>query len=138
VNAPAKIQFGSRRSVEEWVGVTPDSKPPPHVVLRIFERANGICHIAKRKIRAAEPWDVEHVISLRDWENSGREGHGNRESNMAPALRDKHRAKTAKENRERAEANGKKAKHLGIKGRKSQGFRAWRKFDGTIVRRDES
>jgi 5-methylcytosine-specific restriction enzyme A len=103
-----KIQFGTRRSVSEWIGATPDSVPPDYVKLRIFERHNGFCHIAKRKIRGGEPWDVEHVTALRD-------GGENRESNMAPALRDKHREKTAAENSERAITNTKKAKHLGLK-----------------------
>lgn len=124
----AKIAFDNRRAVEEWVGATPDSVPPPHVRLRVFERCGGVCHISKRRIRGGEPWDLEHIQPLRD--------HGeNRESNLAPALRDKHREKTAAENVERAASNRKKAKHLGIKGR-GQGFNAWRKFDGTVVYRD--
>jgi 5-methylcytosine-specific restriction protein A len=106
VSAP-KIQFDTRRSVAEWIGATPDSIPPDHVKLRIFERHKGVCHIAKRKILGGELWDVEHVKSLRD-------GGENRESNMAPALRDKHREKTATENSERADANRVKAKHLGL------------------------
>lgn len=124
-----KIQFDNRRSVDEWVGATPNSKPPPHVVLRIFERHKGICHIACRKILGGEPWDVEHVKALRD-------GGENRESNMAPALRDKHRRKTAAENSERGDANQKKSKHLGIKGRKRGGFSAWRNMRGEIVYRE--
>lgn len=126
----SKIQFGTRRSVEEWIGATPDSKPPPHVVLRIFERHNGVCHIAKRKIRAGEPWDVEHVEALRD-------GGLNRESNMAPAIRDKHREKTAQENSERAEAVQIKSKHIGLAKNKSGGFRGWRTMSGEIVWRDK-
>lgn len=120
-----KIQFDNRRAVDEWVGATPDSKPPPHVVLRIFERCGGICHIAKRKIRAGEPWDVEHIEALRD-------GGANRESNMAPALRDKHHEKTAAENTERAVSNRKKSKHLGI-GQKRSSFPGSRKFNGDVV-----
>jgi 5-methylcytosine-specific restriction endonuclease McrA len=120
------------RSVPEWVGSSPDAKVPPHVRLRIFERAKGICHIAKRKIRFGEPWDLEHVVALADWTG---EGHGNRESNLAPALQDKHREKTAAENRERAKVRRKKSKALGIKV-SSGGFRGWRRFNGDIVRAD--
>lgn len=123
------IHIEGRRAVEEWVGRTPDSPAPPHVRLRVFERHHGICHIAKRKIRPGEPWDLEHVIPLADWTG---DGHGNRESNMAPALRDKHRSKTAEENTERAIVRRKKAKALGIKS--GRGITAWRRFDGTIVR----
>ena len=121
------------RSVPEWIGKTPDSKVPPHVRLRVFETWGGVCHIAKRKIRAGEPWDLEHVIALADWDA---EGHGNRESNMRPALRDKHREKTAAENRARAVVRRKKAKNLGIK---TGGFRKHptlkRTVDGRVVPR---
>jgi len=132
-----RIQFDSRRSVEEWVGATPDSEPPPHVKLRVFERCRGFCHIARRKIRAGEPWDTDHVIPLRDWTG---EGHGNRESNLAPALRDKHREKTAEENRERGRINRKKAKHLGLSKPRSRLSHPTlkRRFDGTVVRREEA
>lgn len=124
-NAPA-----AGRTVDEWIGATPDSKVPPHVKLRVFERHGGKCHIARRKIRLGEPWDLEHVIALADWTG---EGHGNRESNLAPALRDKHHEKTAAENSERAVIRRKRAKALGIK--IGSGFKAWRKFNGDIVRR---
>lgn len=102
----------TRRERPEWIGKTPDSKVPPHVQLRVFERHGGRCHIAKRKILGGEPWDCDHVIALRDWTG---EGHGNRESNLAPALKDKHRDKTAAENRERAPITQKRMSHVGIK-----------------------
>ena len=102
----------TRREVPEWIGKTPDSRVPPHVALRVFERANGICHISRRKIRGGEPWEVEHVTALADWTG---EGHGNRESNLRPALVDKHRRKTAQEATERADVRRKRSKHYGIK-----------------------
>ena len=105
------IQIGTRRANEEWQGATSDSKVPDHVRLRIFERCGGRCHIAQRKIRPGEPWDLDHVIALRDWTG---EGHGNRESNLAPAIRDKHHEKTGLEATERAEVNRKKSKHFGV------------------------
>jgi 5-methylcytosine-specific restriction enzyme A len=37
------------RSIPEWIGKTPDSKIPPRVKLRIWERYEGRCHITKRK-----------------------------------------------------------------------------------------
>jgi 5-methylcytosine-specific restriction protein A len=78
------------RSVEEWVGATPDVAIPKRVKLRVFERHNGICHISGRKITAADVWDCDHIVALCN-------GGGHRESNLAPALRDKHRAKTAED-----------------------------------------
>lgn len=125
------VQFGTRRAVEEWVGAHPDSVPPPHVKLRIFERCDGVCHISRRKIRAGEPWDVEHMTALRD-------GGENRELNLAPALRDKHRLKTAQEATERANANRKKSKHFGAGGKKRGGFRGHRKFNGDLVWKDRA
>jgi 5-methylcytosine-specific restriction enzyme A len=125
-----RVQIGTRRAVAEWIGAHPDSVPPPHVRLRIFERCDGVCHISGRKIRAGEPWDAEHIKPLWD-------GGENRETNLAPALADKHRRKTAQEATERSDGRRKKSKHFGIK-TKSPGFSAWRKFDGTIVRRDRT
>lgn len=96
------------RSVKEWIGKTPDSTPPPSVQARIFERAGGVCHISRRKIAPGEKWDVEHVVALAD-------GGENRESNLNPALRDKHREKTAAENAVRAKTKRKSARHVGVK-----------------------
>ena len=100
------------RLVPEWIGRTADSAVPPHVRLRVFETAGGRCHIAQRKIMAGEPWECDHVIALADWTG---EGHGNRESNLAPALTDKHRSKTSAENTARADVRRVKSKHIGIK-----------------------
>lgn len=107
-NLNAGSGIATHRTVAEWVGSSPDAKVPDHVRQRIFMRHNGICHIAGRKIRAGEPWDLDHIKALRD-------GGEHRESNLAPALKDKHLAKTVEENRERAVTNRKFAKHHGTK-----------------------
>jgi len=99
------------RSVTEWVGKTPDSIPPAHVRLRVFERHGGICHIAKRKIMAGEKWELEHVKPL--WQAAPGENL-NRESNMAPALAAPHKQKTAEEASMRAKERRQREKHLGI------------------------
>ncbi len=112
------------RSTPEWRGKTDDSRPPPHVRARIFEAHSGICHIAKRKIEAQDDWDLDHVIALIN-------GGENRESNLAPALRDKHREKTTRDIAEKSKNNRVRAKHLGIK--KPRTIRSWRKFNGEIV-----
>lgn len=116
------------REVDEWVGKTADTKVPPHVRARIFQRCGGRCHISGRQIRAGEPWDLDHIKALED-------GGEHRESNLAPALKDKHIEKTAAENRQRATERRKFQKHHGVKA-SCQGFRGWRKFDGTIVWKD--
>lgn len=106
------------RAVPEWVGKTPDTPAPPRVRLRVFQSHGGICHIAKRKIAAGEPWQLEHVKALIN-------GGENRESNLAPALTDKHREKTAEDLAEKSAVYRKAAKHRGIRPRprlQSAGF----------------
>ena len=96
------------RSTEEWIGANADSKPPTHVRTRIFDRAGGVCHISGRKIMPGELWDLEHVVRLAD-------GGENRESNLRPALRDKHLIKTAAENVAGAIVRKKRGKHVGAR-----------------------
>lgn len=134
------------RAVPEWIGATPDAKVPPRVRLRIFEREGGRCHISGRKIMPGEPWDLDHGVALIN-------GGEHRESNLFPALRDKHREKTRADVAEKARTARKRKAHLGIKPAKrplqSRGFakapgqkRATSplaaKFDGDILatRRD--
>lgn len=93
------------REVPEWMGKTPDTKVPDRVRVRIFEREGGRCWISGRKIMAGEPWDMDHKIALIN-------GGEHRESNLFPALRDKHREKTAEDVAEKAKTYAVKAKHL--------------------------
>ena len=96
------------RTVKEWIGRNPDSKIPPRVRLRIFEAHGGVCHLSGRKIAAGEPWDCDHIIALIN-------GGLHRESNLAPALRDKHREKTAEDVAEKAKVARKAKANLGLK-----------------------
>lgn len=114
------------RSVPEWIGKTDDAKVPPRVRLRVFERAGGVCHLSGRKIAAGEPWDLDHVIALVN-------GGEHRESNLRPALRDKHREKTAEDVREKSQIRRSRKRALGIK--KPRTITAWRGFDGRIIRK---
>ena len=126
------------RTVPEWVGKTPDTPIPDRVRLRVFEKHGGRCHVSGRKIRPGEPWDVDHVTALCNW--SG-DGHGNRESNLAPVLRDKHRAKTAEDVHEKAVTYRKRKKHVGVKPKRramipgSRDSRWKKKLSGETVRR---
>ena len=108
------------RATEEWIGKTPDTPIPPRVKLRVFERYEGKCHISGRKITVADKWDCDHVKALIN-------GGQNRESNLAPALRDKHKQKTKQDVAEKAKSYAVKSKHLGIAKLKqkipSRGFR---------------
>lgn len=107
------------RSTDEWIGKTDDTPVPPRVRLRVFETHKGVCHLSGRKIRAGEPWECDHVKALIN-------GGENRESNLAPALKDKHRAKTNADVAEKAVITRQRQKHLGITGPKrpwpSRGF----------------
>lgn len=106
------------RSVPEWIGASPDTPVPARVRDRVFERHNRRCYISGRTITPpADAWDLDHVVALVNWTG---EGHGNRESNLAPALRDKHREKTRKDVAEKSRAAKVRKKHLGIKSRTSR------------------
>jgi 5-methylcytosine-specific restriction protein A len=95
------------RQVPEWVGASPDAAVPARVRLRVFERHGGRCHLTGRKILAGEPWDLDHIKALCN-------GGEHREFNLAPALRDKHREKTAEDVAEKSKTYRLRAKHLGI------------------------
>lgn len=95
------------RSVPEWIGKSPDAAIPPRVRARVFDRYEGKCYLSGRKIQAGDQWDCDHVLALCN-------GGENRESNLAPVLRDKHREKTAEDVAEKAKVARMRAKHLGI------------------------
>lgn len=98
------------RSVPEWIGKNDDAVPPRTVRARVFRDHGGICHISGRKIGPGEAWDLEHVKPL----SMARPGENlNRESNLAPALKAAHAAKTAREAGERSKADRIHAKHHG-------------------------
>ena len=122
------------RSNNEWIGKTPDSKIPPRVRLRVFEAHNGLCHLTGRKIMPGDKWDMDHVQALCN-------GGEHRESNLAPALRDAHRNKTAEDVKLRAKDDRIRKKHLGIYESKSEipgskKSRWKRKINGQVVRRE--
>jgi 5-methylcytosine-specific restriction endonuclease McrA len=96
------------RKLPEWIGKTDDAPIPPRVKLRVFERDKGRCHISGRLIRAGEAWDADHIVALCN-------GGEHRESNLAPALADKHREKTKADVAEKADIYRIRAKHLGLK-----------------------
>ena len=121
------------RSVPEWIAKHDDEAIPPRVRARVFERVGGICHISGRKITAADQWDCDHIVALCN-------GGEHREGNLAPALRDKHRAKTAEDVAAKSKTARIRAKHLGIKrsARPMPGSRAskWKqKLNGQVVLR---
>lgn len=97
------------RALPEWIGKTDDSKVPDRVRIRIFDREGGRCWISGRKIMPGDAWDLDHKVALIN-------GGEHRESNLFPALRDKHRAKTAEDVAEKAETYRVRSKHVLPKG----------------------
>lgn len=123
------------RSVPEWIGKDDDTPIPPRVKLRVFERHQGRCHISGRKITPADIWECDHVVAIIN-------GGPNRESNLAPALKDKHREKTDRDLAEKSKTIRQRQKHLGIKPEsktplRSRGFdkSLTKGFDGRVRRR---
>jgi 5-methylcytosine-specific restriction protein A len=99
------------RSVKEWIGKTDDSRPPTSVRLRVFTAHGGRCHLSGLTIRVCDEWDLDHVKPL----HLAQPGETlNRESNLAPALKQPHREKSAREVSAKAKADRIRAKHLGI------------------------
>lgn len=94
------------RSVEEWIGKTPDTKVPDRIRDRVFARAKGVCHLSGRKIAAGEKWELEHKKALAF-------GGEHREANLAPALVAAHREKTSQEVSDLAKADRMGRKHRG-------------------------
>lgn len=113
------------RSIPEWIGKTPDTPVPARVKVRVFERYNGRCYLSDIKIQPGMAWEVEHRLALCL-------GGENRESNLAPALKAPHKAKTADDVRIKAKADRQRLAHLGLKP-KGRGFgNKARKFDGSV------
>lgn len=96
------------RSVDEWIGKTDDTPVPPRVRLRVFEKYDGTCYLSGRKIGPADQWDLEDIIALCN-------GGENRESNKAPALRDRHKEKTASDVAIKSKLANISRRHRGIK-----------------------
>ena len=94
------------RKVPLWVGKTDDTRPPPRVLRRIFERENGVCHISGRKIAPGEVWQADHKIALI---NGGR----NSEDNLFPALGDPHKEKTRADLAEKKRVSALALSHIG-------------------------
>lgn len=95
--------------------------------LDLFLRHKGICHCCGVKIEN-KPWDVDHVIPLAM-------GGKDTEENWRPAHRSCHGTKTHTTDVPNiAKAKRREMRSFGIKNERK--IRAWRKFDGTIVRKE--
>lgn len=113
------------RSVDEWIGLHDDQRIPDRVRVRVFQNAEGECSKCGHKFMTGEYWQIDHAKPLEF-------GGEHRENNLRLLCLTCHDKKTAGEAGIRAKSNRIRAKHIGI--RKPRTIRAWRKFDGTIVR----
>lgn len=116
------------RSVPQWHGRTDDSPIPLRVRLRVWERCEGCCTSCSRKIHVGQKWELDHGMPLIL-------GGAHAENNLRVICDWCHKAKTRTEQARKAKADHVAKRHAGIRKRRS--FRAWRKFDGTIVHADD-
>lgn len=122
------------RAVIYWCPISDDAPIPPRVRLRVFIRFDGLCQCGcGRKIQAGEQWDCDHIVALIN-------GGSHSEGNLQPLLNEHHKAKTRQDVAIKSKTARVRAKHLGIK-RKRSSFQTNRdapfkkRFDGTVVRR---
>jgi 5-methylcytosine-specific restriction enzyme A len=96
------------RTVEEWIGATPDTRVPPRVRLRVFYRDSGICQCGcGQLIRAGQRWQTDHTIALIN-------GGENRERNLRTLLVKHHAAKTREDVAQKSKDYRVRAKHNGV------------------------
>lgn len=94
--------------MEEWVGKSADTWPPPeHVRLRILRRQNHKCGITGIIIAPGQDVEFDHIIEL---ENGGK----NCESNIRAVLVLPHSIKSAAEKKHRAKADRAAKKAFGL------------------------
>ena len=75
---------------------------------RVFDKANGCCHLCGGKITVADKWDVDHILALAL-------GGADDESNFAPAHRVCHRGKSASDLGMIRKADRQRARLIGAK-----------------------
>ena len=103
-------------------------------LVRIFDAAEGICHICQTKIHTGEAWQADHVLPLAL-------GGEDDEGNMVPVHECCHRKKTKTDIGRIRKADRQRANHLGVKRKRarpipgSKNTRWKKKLDGTVVER---
>ncbi|MGX9120289.1 HNH endonuclease [Mesorhizobium sp. BHbsci] len=96
------------RSVKEWIGKTDNTKAPPRVCQRVFDRDNGICHFCGQPIQPGQKVETDHIQALIN-------GGENRETNLAPIHKKPcHTIKTAADVADKAKVAAVRKKHSGI------------------------
>ncbi len=94
------------RAVKEWIAKSDDTKVPPRVRQRCFDKVNGVCHICKIQIKVGETWEADHIIALIN-------GGENRESNLGPVHKHCHVSKTAIDDKIKSKTAKVRGRHTG-------------------------
>ena len=118
------------RTVPTWTGKTPDSAIPRTVKARICARQNGFCAAHPGEKLRPGHFDFDHELPLCL-------GGKHDEENIRAICKPAHKAKTAQDIGMKSKADRQRLAHLGLKKPKGRGFTAWRKFDGSVVRREK-
>lgn len=104
-----KIRTAVGRSVEEWVGASPDAKIPENVRLRIWDRCEGKDYFTGRKIvPPGDKYEFHHKVELAD-------GGEHRESNIVLALKIEHKKASGKARTDRAAVRETRKAHLNLR-----------------------
>ena len=119
------------RTVDEWIGKTDDSMPPPRVKDRIRDRQGNICALSGVELGPGVKVQYDHIVPL--WLDGK-----NVESNIQAVTETAHKQKTKTEATVRAKCNRTRKKHRGItKPKSSLSNQKFKKLmDGTVIRRD--
>jgi len=114
------------RDVPEWRGKTLNSRLPPRVQDRIYERFDGKCAACGRPLRRGH-YDFDHIKALIN-------GGENRENNYQPlCIVPCHQGKTDEDVAIKSKSYHRRTKHLGIRKSKHP-IKGWKRFDNTPVR----
>lgn len=113
------------RELPEWIGANDDQAIPARVKVRVFWKHDGWCAKCGR-VLAAGKWACDHIIALAN-------GGEHRETNLQPlCISPCHLDKTKSDVAEKSVTASKRAKHIGLK--KKRTITSWRKFNGEVVR----
>jgi 5-methylcytosine-specific restriction endonuclease McrA len=112
------------RTRPEWFGKTDDTRIPDRVRLRVLDRYHQFCASCGFLIVSAD-WQCDHITALIN-------GGEHRESNLQPLHLRCHSIKTANDLLASVITARKRKRHFL---RKPRSITAWRRFDGTIVRK---
>lgn len=93
------------RSTALWFSDNHDTKIPPRVRLRVYERAGGRCEVCQRKLGPADKWQADHIVALVN-------GGTHSEVNLRCICDWCHKGKTREDVAEKAKTYAVRARHV--------------------------